>query len=114
MADRASPGPDAGGRERRPAFGLEFFNLVVICLLGLLVALLILPQRLEPYLQTRMVEENLHQTVAGLELRQQEYEAAIYAVENDSFYRDEVYRHVLGVQKKAEKVLKLPAPISDN
>jgi len=114
MADRVSPGPDAGGRERRPAFGLEVFNLVVICLLGLLVAILILPQRLEPYLQTRMVEENLRQTVAGLDHRQKEYEAAIHAVENDPFYRDEVYRHVLGVKKKTEKVLKLPALISDN
>jgi len=98
----------------RPVFWQEIYWFVVITLLGSGFAFWMLPPRLARNRTALDMEEGLQGTVAALENMEKKYEAAIAAVENDPFYREEVYRALLKVKKKGEEFLKDPARISDN
>ena len=98
-----------GGRDK-PVFWKECYTLVVIVLGGLLLALAVLPPRLARHRQLLEVEADLRESVQGLQRTQAEYEAAIMAMENDVFFRDEVYRSRLGLKRGSEEFLKDVAP----
>jgi hypothetical protein len=99
---------------RAPVFWEEVYWFAVVTLLGCGLALWMLPPRLARNRSALEIEEDLVGTVAALQTMERKYEAAIAAVENDPFYREEVYRALLKVKKKDEEFLKPPAGISDN
>ena len=98
----------------RPVFWQEIYWFTVITLLGCGFAFWMLPPRLARNRAALDIEEGLQGTVAALDDMEKKYEAAIAAVENDPFYREEVYRALLKAKKKDEEFLKDPAGISDN
>jgi hypothetical protein len=106
---RREEGP-SGPRRDDPVFWKECYTLVVIGLGGLLLALAVLPPRLARHRQLLEFEADLLDSVQGLQQTQAEYEAAIMAVENDVFFRDEVYRTRLGLKRGSEEFLKDVAP----
>jgi hypothetical protein len=98
----------------RPVFWQEIYWFTVISLLGFSLALWVLPPRLARNRSALGIEEDLEGAVAALESTGRKYEAAIAAVENDPFYREEVSRSLLKVKKKDEEFLKAPGGVSDN
>ena len=99
----------------KPVFRRELYWFTVICLGGWILAMALLVPRLASYRETRDMEESLQGVVTRLSSLEREYEAAIAALENDGFYRDEVYRRVLKVKKPNEEfILKKEAGVSDN
>ena len=98
----------------RPVFWKEMYWFAVICLGGWILAMAVLPPRLARNRSALDMESGLRRTVARLSRLEKEYEALIPAVENDPFYRDEVYRKVLGVKKNNEEFLKNSPGDSDN
>jgi hypothetical protein len=98
----------------RPVFWKEMYWFTVICLGGWILAMAILPPRLARNRSAADMENDLRRAVAHLSKLEKEYEALIPAVENDPFYRDEVYRKVLRVKKTNEEFLKNTAVDSDN
>jgi hypothetical protein len=98
----------------QPVFWKEVYWLALICLGGWVLAVWVLSPRLARDRSSRDAERGLEQTVQQLEMLQGEYEAAIVAVENDVFYRDEVYRNILKVKRDGEEFLKKEVPVSDN
>ena len=87
-------------------FWKELYWFLVICLGGWTLAMVTLPPRLARNRSAFETAGELERVVRRLENLEKEYEAAIAAVENDPFYRDEVYRNVLGVKKSSEDFLK--------
>jgi hypothetical protein len=100
--------------EPRPVFWKEIYWFVVICLGGFTLALLVLAPRLARHRSVLDVETGLRTTVARLSTLERQYEAAIQALEDDPFYREEVIRDVLRVKKTSEEYLKKSAGVSDN
>ena len=101
-------------RVEQPVFWKELYWFALICLCGWVLAALVLSPRLARDRSSRDTESGLEQPVQQLETLQKEYEAAIVAVENDAFYRDEVYRNILKVKRDGEEFVKEQAPVSDN
>ena len=95
---------------RSPVFWKELHEFAVICLCGWIIAFLVLPPRLEKRRLVGQMESELEATVSALQVRKEQYEAAMLAMEEDPFFRDEVYRAVLGVKKKGEEFLQKPGP----
>ena len=104
------------GRRRAdpPSFAKELYWFALICLCGWVLAVSVLSPRLARDRSSRVVEAELRQAVQQLDKLEKEYDAAIVAVENDPFYRDEVYRNILGVKRDGEEFLKKEEPVSDN
>ena len=97
-----------------PVFSKELFWFALISLGGLILATAVLPPRLARNRSALDMEEDLRSSVTKLSGLEKEYEALIQAMENDPFYRDEVYRKVLGVKKNNEEFLKKAPRASDN
>ena len=116
---RPPAGDLQGVREGRrqaeqPNFWKELYWFALICLGGWVLAVSVLSPRLARDRSSGDAEAGLEQAVQQLEALEKEYEAAIVAVENDVFYRDEVYRNILKVKRDGEEFLKEQAPVSDN
>ncbi len=92
--------------EPRPVFWKELYWFALICLGGWTLAVLVLSPRLSRLQSARELEGSLRLTVARLSDLEQQYEAAIQALEEDPFYRDETIRAVLNVKKSNEEFLK--------
>jgi hypothetical protein len=101
-------------REEPPNFWNELYWFGLISLGGLALALLVLAPKLAKHRSTLDTEDGLRAAVARLDLLEKQYEAAIEAMENDPFYREEVLRAVLKVKKSDEVLLKESARNSDN
>jgi hypothetical protein len=105
---------DSANKPSRPNFWMEIYWFVVICLGGAALAVLVISPRLARNRGSFDLETRLTTTTARLATLENEYGAAIQAVENDPFYREEVMRNVLEVKKNDEEFLKRCSPISDN
>ena len=110
IPERKSGAPAPRGRS--PAFWKELVSFATVCLGAYIVALLVLPPRWTRYQRLRQLEHELVEICDELEGEERRYEAAIIAVENDPFYREEVYRRVLGVKKRNEEFLRKPLKAS--
>ena len=98
----------------RPTFWNELYWFGLIGLGGLAIALLVLAPKLARHRSTLDTEDGLRAAVAHLEQLEKQYGAAMEAMENDPFYREEVQRAVLKVKKRDEDFLKGSPPASDN
>jgi hypothetical protein len=107
-------GSELGRRGTGPTFWKEIHEFAAISFAGVLVALWVLTPRLGERSQIADLEGKLEDTVRALEVRKARYEAAIVAMESDPFYRQEVYRAVLGVKGNGEDFLQKPPAVSDN
>jgi len=111
---RKRTGTDTGtGAERRPPraapeFWRELFWFAAIGLAGYIATVSLLPERRQRLLRVLEVEAGLRSVVEDLQEREEEYRAAILAVENDPFFRGEVFRRVLGVKRAEEEFLQGP------
>ena len=99
---------------KRPNFWMELYWFAIISLGGAILAVLVLAPRLARNRGGLDLEAELTAATVQLSSLENRYEAAIQALENDTFYREEVIRQVLRVKKKDEEFLKRIAVISDN
>jgi len=113
MASTEEPGPRHATPEG-PVFWNELYWFALLSTCGLALCLWLLPPRLARNRATAEIELDLRETVEELGTMEREYEAAILAVENDPFYREEVVRAILKVKKKDEVFLKQASGLSDN
>ena len=97
-----------------PVFWSELYWFALLSTCGIALCLWLLPPRLARNRATAEIELDLRDTVEELGDMEREYEAAILAVENDPFYREEVVRAILKVKKKDEVFLKQASGLSDN
>jgi len=100
--------------EPRPTFWRDLYWFGLICLGAWIVAVAILPPRLARNRRSYELEKALQGVNAQLAEKERQYEAAIAAMENDPYYREAVYRHVLQVKKSDEEFLKRAGGVSDN
>ena len=113
MASTEEPGPRRASPEG-PVFWNDLYWFALLSTCGLALCLWLLPPRLARNRATAEIELDLRDTVEELGNMEREYEAAILAVENDPFYREEVVRAILKVKKKDEVFLKQASGLSDN
>lgn len=97
-----------------PVFWKEIYWFTVVSLAGWMLALFVLAPRLARRRTAHDMEAGLCSTTIRLARFEREYEAAIQAVEDDPFYREELIRAVLKVKKSNEEFLKDAAALSDN
>ena len=79
---------------------------VCICLAGWILAVAVIPPKAQRYWSLAQLEAQLKSRRATLKKRVELLKGAIYSIETDPFYREAVYRSVLGVKKKSEEFLK--------
>lgn len=92
----------------QPHFWKEMYWFIVISLVGIAVALVLVSPRANRLHRLRQLEASLEVRQAALERQERLLEAAIDSFESDPFYRDVVYRKILGVKKNSEEFLNLP------
>lgn len=88
---------------RGGVFWLEVYWFVVIALVGITIALLILPPRAVKFRSLSRLEAELRTKNEILDEQQKLLEAGITAMKEDPFYRQNVYRKILGVKKNDEE-----------
>jgi cell division protein FtsB len=93
-----------------PVFWKELYWFAILCLAGATFAALVLPPRAARHRSLLALESELAARMAKLEHQERVLEAAIASVESDPFYREAVYRSILGVKKAEEEFLHAPAP----
>jgi cell division protein FtsB len=115
LAGAPTPAPRALGTrgEARPVFWRELYWFALIALGAWILGLLVLAPRLSRNRQAYEYEESLRREGEELTRREAQYEAAVEAMENDPYYRDEAYRHFLRVKKSGEVFLKDDLQTSD-
>jgi hypothetical protein len=94
--------------EPRPSFARELYWFALISLGTWILGVYLLAPRLAKSRQSVEFERELEVSVSQLALKEREYEAAIAAMENDPFYRQAVYRSVLGVKQGEEVYIREP------
>jgi cell division protein FtsB len=94
--------------DRGGVFWREVYWFVVIALIAITVALLVLPPRAVRYSSLARLESDLKTKNERLDEQQQKLESAIAAMKEDAFYKENVFRKVLGVKKNDEEVLGAP------
>ncbi|HZN58057.1 MAG TPA: hypothetical protein VFD71_08285 [Planctomycetota bacterium] len=95
--------------ESRPVFWQEVYWFLLVCLGGWTLGILVLAPRLSRHRSVLDMERELKGSVARLEQLEREYDAAIQAMETDTFYREEAIRSILKVKKPGEEFLEAPA-----
>jgi hypothetical protein len=98
-------------RPPRPVFWKELYWFAVISVFGVTLALAVIPPRAGRLRRLHDLQAQLETRERTLERRERALEAAIDGVENDRFYREAVYRNILGVRKKSEEFLDLPPAV---
>ena len=108
----------ASGSERHPSrsrnqptFWKELYWFSAICLAGVSLALAVVPPRASRYRSLLELEGRLTQRKEMIQQQGRELEAATISMQTDPFYREAVYRKVLGVKKNGEEFLELPGPV---
>ncbi len=91
------------GSDRGGVFWREVYWFAVIALLGITVALLVLPPRAVKFRSLSRTEAELKAKNERLDEQQRLLEAAITAMKEDPYYRQNVYRKLLGVKKNSEE-----------
>lgn len=86
-----------------PVFWKELYGFTLLCLVGFIIALVVLPPRLQRYRSLQQLESELRERNARLDDYHSQVKAAIASMEGDPFYREGVYRQILGVRKKNEE-----------
>jgi hypothetical protein len=86
----------------------------VICLGAWILGIYVLTPRLAESRKSVELERDLVEVVSKLRQAEYRYQTVIAAMENDPYYRQAVYRAVLGIRKKNEKLLKDYPEVSDN
>ncbi len=89
-----------------PVFWKELYWFAVILLCAWAAAVWVLAPKLARNRIAADREAQLRANVARLSRLEREIEAAIAALENDPYYREAVYRAVLGLRKENEVLLK--------
>jgi hypothetical protein len=103
-ARAAAPAGGVRG-EGAARFWREIYWFTVIGIAGAAVALWVLPARATRHQELLELEAELRAKHASLEREKQVLEAAIHSVDHDEFYREAVWRKVLGVKKTSEEFL---------
>ena len=98
----------------RPVFGRELYWFALICLGTWILAVSVLSPRLARNRKALEIEKGLEGVISQLSAKEKEFEAAIAAMENDPYYREAVYRALLGVKRSDEVFLKGGSETSDN
>lgn len=88
---------------RQPEFWREIYWFVVLCLIGWILALAILPPKAAHLATTQAIEENTRARVEAITRRELQYRQAIEALDEDPFFRGEVLHIVLGWHKDGEE-----------
>ena len=91
------------GSARGGVFWQEVYWFAVIALVGITIALLILPPRAVKFRSLSRLEAELRTKNEILDEQQKLLEAGITAMKEDPFYRQNVYRKILGVKKNDEE-----------
>jgi cell division protein FtsB len=91
------------GSARGGVFWQEVYWFAVIALVGITVALLVLPPRAVKFRSLSRTEAELKAKNERLDEQQKLLEAAITAMKEDPYYRQNVYRKLLGVKKNSEE-----------
>jgi cell division protein FtsB len=99
--------------QERPVFWKELYWFALIALGAWVLGILLLAPRLSRNQQAYEYEEALRREVDELGRKEVQYAAAVEAMENDPYYRDEAYRHFLRVKKPGEVFLKEDLETSD-
>ena len=113
MGRKTRSGSAGSAGESRPVFWKELYWFALICLGAWILGVYVLTPRLARSQKSVELERDLVRIVRGLSEKEQQYQTVIAAMENDPYYREAVYRAVLGVRKKNEKFLKTGPVVSD-
>jgi len=94
-------------REERSAsrFWKEVYWFVIVSITGAAIGLWVLPARATRHRGLVELESRLREKAARLEEQKQVLETAVHDVEHDPFYREAVWRRVLGVKQNSEEFL---------
>lgn len=101
--------PSTAWRSRESNFFRELYGFCVIGLLGVGVALALVPARARKYRELLELEASLEARQAELDDAGHKLTAAIQSMKTDPVYREAVYRKVLGVKRHDEEFLS-PTP----
>ncbi|MDE0740369.1 MAG: hypothetical protein OSB83_14300 [Planctomycetota bacterium] len=93
------------GSDKGRVFWLEVYWFAVIALIAVTVALLVLPPRAVRYSSLGRLENELEAKNERLDEQQLLLLSAISAMKEDDFYKQNVFRKVLGVKKNDEEFL---------
>ena len=93
------------GSDKGRVFWREVYWFAVIALIAVTVALLVLPPRAVRYSSLGRLENELKAKNERLDEQQQKLLSAITAMKEDDFYKQNVFRKVLGVKKNDEEFL---------
>lgn len=112
--EKAPGAASASGSRAGPAFSSEIYWFALIALGAWALAVWTLAPRLARNRVAADREAQLERNVARLAQLERQFEAAIAAMESDPYYREAVYRAVLGVKRADEVFLKSAAAEADN
>jgi len=93
------------GSDKGRVFWREIYWFAIIALIAITAALLVLPPRAVRYSSLVRLEGELKAENERLDEQQEKLEGAITAMSEDEFYRENVFRKVLGVKKNDEEFL---------
>ncbi|MFP6631813.1 MAG: hypothetical protein VCD16_04210 [Planctomycetota bacterium] len=93
------------GSDKGRVFWREVYWFAVIALIAVTVALLVLPPRAVRYSSLGRLENELKAKNERLDEQQKKLLSAITAMKEDDFYKQNVFRKVLGVKKNDEEFL---------
>ena len=93
------------GSDKGRVFWREVYWFAVISLIAVTVALLVLPPRAVRYSSLSRLAIELMAKNERLDEQQLKLESAIAAMKEDDFYKQNVFRKVLGVKKNDEEFL---------
>lgn len=112
--EKAHGAAGPSGSRAGPVFSHEIYWFALIALGAWALAVWILAPRLARNRIAADREAQLQANVARLAQLERQLEAAIGAMESDPYYREAVYRAVLGVKRADEVFLKSAAAEADN
>ncbi len=86
-------------------FFKEVYWFIVICLVGSILAILVIPPRASKYWKMLELESRLASRNAELEEQARVLDARAESMDTDPFYREAEIRKILGVKKNSEEYL---------
>ena len=91
--------------DRGGVFWREGYWFAILTLVAITIALLVLPPKAVEYRSLSRMEAELEAENELLDEQQEKLDAAITAMKDDPFYREGVFRKILGVKKSDEVFL---------
>jgi len=91
--------------EKGSVFWKELYWFVIVVILGASAAMWVLPSRIHRHRGLAELQSELRQKNALLEREERKFESAVDAMKHDEFYRQAVWRRVIGVKRNSEQFL---------